>query len=226
MVWHLPAAAAHAVRPHPRTHARGRGRRVRLRVADGPSGCAARARGRHVGGLDGRDRARGADLDDPLRPSRAVRSLPPSGAARQDGRDARRDLGGPARAWESDGDRCPTSCVRTDSDPSHLRSARRSCARRSRSSTSCSRARPSTTTGTHFTARARDGPAGSRAVARAGAHRRRRAQAHDAARGAIRRLVELPRLRARPHRRAPAARGRRAHLDPAPDRARARCRGA
>ena len=76
--------------------------------------------------------------------------------------------------------------------------------------------------GAHFTLR-RDRAAGTGAGADSGAHRRRRPEAHDAPRRTVRRLVELPRLRARPHRRAAAARGRRARLDPASHRARRRC---
>ena len=53
---------------------------------------------RHVRRLDDRRRARGAHVDDPHRPSRAVRSVPPSRAAREDGGDPRRDLERPARA--------------------------------------------------------------------------------------------------------------------------------
>ena len=49
-------------------------------------------------GFDGRDRARGAHLDDPHRPPRALRPVPPSRAAGQDGRDLRRHLRRPARA--------------------------------------------------------------------------------------------------------------------------------
>ena len=56
-----------------------------------------RARGRHVRGLHRRERARGAHVDDPHRPPRALRPVPPPGAAREDGRHPRRDLRRPAR---------------------------------------------------------------------------------------------------------------------------------
>ena len=59
--------------------------------------------------------------------------------------------------------------------------------------------------GAHYRLRRAIGRPVPRAGAGAGAHRRRRTEAHDAARGAVRRLVELPGIRARPHRRAPTA---------------------
>ena len=82
----------------PRAHARRRGRRLRLGVADGPPRRAGRARARHVRRLDARRRARGAHHDDPHRPPRHLRPVPPPGGAGQDGRDGRRALRRPARA--------------------------------------------------------------------------------------------------------------------------------
>ena len=80
--------------------------------------------------------------------------------------------------------------------------------------------------GAHYQLRRAIGRPGAGPGTRADAHRRRRTEAHDATRRAVRRLVELPRLRARPHRRAAAARRPRARLDPTPDRARSRRRDA
>ena len=94
----VPAAAADVVPDDPGADARGRGRRVRLGLADGPSRRPGRAGTGHVRRLDARRRARGAHHHDPHRPPRHLRPVPAPRGARQDGRDRRRALRGPARA--------------------------------------------------------------------------------------------------------------------------------
>ena len=127
------------------------------------------------------------------------------GAAREDGGDARRDLGRPARARHRLGfgarrARDVRVRARTAGGP------RREAARDARDPRADVRGRAVRLRRRALPAAARDRAAGAGAGARARAHRRRRTEAHDAARRAVRRLVELPGLRARPPRRAPAAR--------------------
>ena len=80
--------------------------------------------------------------------------------------------------------------------------------------------------GVHYQLRACDRAARAAPSPGAGAHRWGRTEAHDAARGEVRRLVELPGIRAPPDRRAPTAGRCRADLDPASDRPRGRRRDA
>ena len=90
-----------------------------------------RARARHVRGLDARGRARGAHDDDPHRPPRHLRPVPPSGGARQDGRDRRRALRRPARARDRVGIGRAASSRPTASAPAR-RGARGAAARDAR----------------------------------------------------------------------------------------------
>ncbi len=173
-------------------------------------------------GVHRRDRARRAHLDDSHRPSRAVRPVPPSGAARQDRGHARRDLGRPARARHRLGLRAGRARdVRLRSRTA--RGARREAAGVARDPRPHVLRRALRLHGRALHAAPGHRPARARTSPRADPHRRRGTEAHDAARRTVRRLVELSRLRARPHRRAATARGKRAHLDPAPGRPRAGC---
>ena len=183
LVWHLPAAAAYVVRSHPRTNARGRAGGLRFAVADGSLHRAGRARGRHARRMDGRERARRAHLDDPRRSPRAVRPVPSPGAARQDGRDARRDLGRPARARHRMGigaGRARDVRLR----PGTTGGSRREAARDPRDPRADVRRRALRLRRRALPPAERDRAPGAAPGARSHAHRRRRAPAHDAARRA------------------------------------------